>query len=183
MAGRIPDLKPEELTERQKKLAADIAAARSGVVRGPFAIWLRNPDIASLANDWVNLLREGTTVPRRISELAILVTARHFGAQYEWFAHERHARSNGISDAAIDAIKHRRRPSFTHADEEIVYRLLTELFENKRVGAETYAAAEKEFGRQTLIELTTIASAYAQIALFLVAFEVPAPAEPQPLPG
>ena len=68
--ARIPDLEPAEMNEVQKRLFDEIAGPRGGVVRGPFAIWLRNPELVDKANQLGNLLREGTSVPQRLSELA-----------------------------------------------------------------------------------------------------------------
>lgn len=182
--ARVPPLKPEEMTDEQRRLAAKIAGPRGGVVRGPFALWLRNPRLVDKADELGNLLREGTSVPRRLSELAILVTARHWTAQYEWFAHERQAREVGIADAVIEAIRHRRKPSFDKPDERIVYDLATELYESKKVSDATYAAAVQALGQMTVIELVTIATFYAMIAMILVTFQVDIPeGEAPPLPG
>jgi len=180
--ARIPDLKPEEMSERQKQLAAEIGGPRGGVVRGPFAIWLRNPDLVDKANQLGNLLREGTTVPRRLSELAILVTARHWTAQYEWFAHENQAIEQGIAKEIVEAIRHRKTPPFAKKDEQLVYAICSELYENKKVSDATYNAAVAGLGQQMVIELMTIASFYAMIAMFLVTFEAPVPGGKLPLP-
>ncbi len=180
--ARIPDLAPEEMTERQKMLAHEIAATRHGVLRGPFAIWIRIPDLVERANAIGNFLREGTSVPRRLSELAILVTARHWTAQYEWFAHERQAVDAGVPEAVVEAIRNRRRPDFAEEADGIVYALCTELYENKKVSDATYQAAEKAFGREQVIELVTIATFYAMIAMVLVTFEAPVPGGVLPLP-
>jgi 4-carboxymuconolactone decarboxylase len=180
--ARIPDLSPEDMTERQRKLAHDIAATRHGVLRGPFAIWIRNPDLVERANAVGNFLREGTSVPRRLSELAILVTARHWTAQYEWFAHEQQALDAGVPQTVVEAIKARKRPSFADDKDRIVYALTTELYENKRVSDATYSAAEAALGRDMVIELVTIATFYAMIAMVLVTFEAPVPGGKLPLP-
>ena len=178
--ARVPDLKPEEMTAEQKRLAQKIAGPRGGVVRGPFAIWLRNTALVDKADELGNLLREGTSVPRRLSELAILVTARHWTAQYEWFAHERQAREVGIADAVIDAIRNRTRPRFDKADEQVVYDLASELYENKAVSDKTYAAAVQTLGQMTVIELVTVATFYAMIAMILVTFQAPLPQGTKP---
>jgi 4-carboxymuconolactone decarboxylase len=172
---RIPPLKPEEMTEEERRLAAKIAGPRGGVVGGPFAIWLRNPALVDKADDFGNLLREGTSVPRRLSELAILVTARHWSAQYEWFAHEKMALDHGIAKDVVEAIRSRRRPPFDKQDEQAVYELVTELYETKAVSDRTYGAAVEALGEQAVMELVTIATFYAMIAMFLVTFQVDLP--------
>jgi 4-carboxymuconolactone decarboxylase len=180
--ARIPDLKPEEMTERQKQLAAEIGGPRGGVVRGPFAIWLRNPELVDKANQLGNLLREGTSVPRRLSELAILVTARHWTAQYEWFAHEQQALDQGVGKDIVEAIRARKTPNFAKADERVTYAICHEMYENKKVSDATYKAAVDTLGQQMVIELITIATFYAMIAMFLVTFEAPVPRGAKPLP-
>jgi 4-carboxymuconolactone decarboxylase len=180
--ARIPDLKPEEMSERQKQLAAEIGGPRGGVVRGPFAIWLRNPELVDKANQLGNLLREGTSVPRRLSELAILVTARHWTAQYEWFAHENQALDQGVAKEVVEAIRARKAPSFAKADERVTYAICHEMYENKKVSDATYKAAVDTLGQQMVIELITIATFYAMIAMFLVTFEAPVPGGAKPLP-
>jgi 4-carboxymuconolactone decarboxylase len=180
--ARVPDLKPEEMSERQKQLAAEIGGPRGGVVRGPFAIWLRNPELVDKANQLGNLLREGTSVPRRLSELAILVAARHWTAQYEWFAHEQQALDRGVARDVVEAIRARKTPSFAKADERATYAICHEMYENKKVSDATYKAAVDTLGQQMVIELITIATFYAMIAMFLVTFEAPVPGGAKPLP-
>lgn len=173
--ARVPDLKPEELSDLQRAVAAEIAAGRGGVVRGPFALWLRNAELAQQASRFGALLRLGTSVPRRLSELAILVTARHWTAQYEWYAHEDAAREAGVADDVIEAIRHRRAPAFKADDEAAVHAICTELYETKAVSAATYERAKAALGQQMLIELVTIASFYSMVAMVLVTFEAPLP--------
>ncbi|MGE0747082.1 MAG: carboxymuconolactone decarboxylase family protein [Rhodospirillales bacterium] len=173
--ARVPDLKPDELSDVQRKVAAEIAAGRGGVVRGPFALWLRNPELAGEASRFGSLLRVGTSVPRRLSELAILITARHWTAQYEWYAHETAARDAGVADDIIEAIRHRRAPAFKAADEAAVHAICTELYQTKAVSPATYETAKAALGQQMLIELVTIATFYAMIAMILVTFEAPLP--------
>lgn len=173
--SRIPDLAPEAMNEDQRRIAAKIAATRGGVVRGPFAIWLRHPKLAEQAEAFGSHLRLGTAVPRRLSELAILVTARHWTAQYEWYAHEAAAREAGIADPIIEAIRHRRAPAFEAADEACVWRLCNELYQTRDVSEATYATARDTLGEAMLIELVTIAGFYAMVALVLKSFDAPLP--------
>jgi 4-carboxymuconolactone decarboxylase len=121
-------------------------------------------------------------VPRRLSELAILVTARHWTAQYEWFAHEHQAIEQGVSKEVVEAIRARKRPSFAKPDEKAVYDICHDLYEAKKVSEATYKAAVDTLGQQMVIELMTIASFYAMIAMFLVTFEAPVPGDARPLP-
>jgi 4-carboxymuconolactone decarboxylase len=100
-------------------------------------------------------------------------TARHWTAQYEWFAHEKMALDQGISNDVVEAIRNRRRPQFD--EKKAVYELVTELYETKAVSDPTYGAAVQALGEQTVMELVTIATFYAMIAMFLVTFQVDIP--------
>ena len=174
---RIPPLKPEELSERQLKLATEIGSIRGArlAVIGPWGLLLRNPELCERGAAFGTLLRDGTSVPKRLSELAIAITARYWTAQFEWNAHAPLAVRAGVSQDVIDAIRARRRPRFALRDEEAVYDYLTELYEQKRVHENTYRALVAEIGPQAAIELTAIAGFYSAIAMLIVAFEVDLP--------
>ncbi|MEO7404463.1 MAG: carboxymuconolactone decarboxylase family protein [Burkholderiales bacterium] len=180
--GRIADLAPEAMTPEQRRIANDIGAARGGVVRGPFAIWLRNPEIADRANQFGNALRIAGKLDKRLFELMILVVARHWSAQYEWFAHEKQARENGVSDAVIEAIRHRRKPVFERADEALVYDLVSEMNETRTLSQPTYDLALAHFGQDLMIELVTSLGFYTMVAVVLNGFDAPVPDGTRPLP-
>ena len=172
---RVPELRPEEMTERQAALKAKMAATFTGPVRGPFSLWLRNPDVGAQATEMVRLLRDKTTIARPIRELAILMAAHHHGAPYPWAIHAPLARKAGLSEDVIAAIRDGRRPSFAAPDQAAAYDLLTEMLDTGRIADATYAAAESALGREALIDLVSVGSFYCGLALFLNVFEVPAP--------
>jgi 4-carboxymuconolactone decarboxylase len=180
--ARIPDLTDDEMSAEQRRIAAEIGGARGGVVRGPFAIWLRLPEIADRANQFGNALRVGGKLDRRLFELMILVVARQWSAQYEWFAHAETARKVGVTDAVIEAIRTSQKPHFVREDEQVVYDTVIELLESRQLSAATYSRAETTFGRELLIELITAAGFYTMVAMMLNAFEAPVPGGLQPLP-
>lgn len=173
---RIPPLTPDEMTGRQRALHDEITASRSGQsLRGPFAVWLRNPDLAARANEFGGLLRHGTSVPVRLVELAVMVTARHWSAEYPWCAHYRHAVARGIDEAVLQAIAERRPPEFSDDDDALVYTLASELYETRALSDETYGLALARFGEATLIELVTICGFYSMIGMTVAAFGSPLP--------
>ena len=180
--ARVPDSPAAELDAEQQRLYDAIAGARGGVVRGPFAIWLRNPAIADRANQFGNTLRLSGRLDRRLFELMVLVIARHWSAQYEWYAHEGQAREHGVSAAVIEALRAGRTPSFTKYDEQIVYELVSELLDKRTVSQPTYDRALAAFGLDMLIELTTAAGFYTMVAMMLNTFDAPVPGEARPLP-
>ena len=182
MGGRIPDLKPDEMSERQKTLQAAMAAAFRGPVQGPFPLWLRNPDVGAKAFEMVTALRDKTTVARPLRELAILLAARRFRAQYPWHIHAPLAKAAGLDEKVIEAIRLRQKPPFTAPDQLAAYAALSELLDKGRIADATYEAAEKALGRENLLDLVSVAAFYCGLTLLLGAFEVPAPDDQKPLP-
>lgn len=178
---RVPDIPLSELTPEQKRLHAEIGGARGGVVRGPFAIWLRNPAIADRANQFGNVLRHGK-LDRRLFELMILIVARHRSAQYEWFAHEKTALSVGLTREVIEAIRFRQAPAFARDDERLVYDVVTELNTTHTLSQSTYDRAIAALGLDHLIELVTAQGFYTMVAMMLNAFDAPVPNDERPLP-
>lgn len=181
--SRVPDIDPAGLSAEGRRLFQEIAGPRGGVVRGPFAIWMRNPAIAEAANRLGNELRLNGKLDKRLFELMILVVARHWSAQYEWFAHERAALDAGVTHEVVEAIRARRVPDFTRDDEAITCRLVTELNETRTVSDATYAEAEAAFGLDLLIELVTAQGFYTLVAMMLQAFDAPVPGGERPLPA
>jgi 4-carboxymuconolactone decarboxylase len=178
---RVEDLKPETLTPEQKAVHDRIAGSRGGVVRGPFAIWLRNPAIADAADRFGTILRRGK-LDQRLFELMVLIVARHYSAQYEWFAHERHAREVKLSDDVIEAIRHRRKPTFTRDDERLIYEVVTEMNETRTLSQATYDRALAALGLDLMIELITALGFYTMVAIMLNGFDAPVPGGERPLP-
>ena len=108
---RFPPLSPDAMTDAQRAVAEAIVAGPRGGLRGPFQAWLRSPELAQRLQKVGEYLRFESSVPRRLNELAILITARAWDAQFEWFAHHRLALEAGL-DAAIGAdIAEGRRPT------------------------------------------------------------------------
>jgi 4-carboxymuconolactone decarboxylase len=181
--GRVAKLKPEQLSERQRRLAAEIGGTRGGGLSlgGPWGLLLRNEELCERAARFGTMLRDGTSVPKRLSELAIAISARLWTAQFEWMAHAPQALKAGVSPDVIEAIRDRRRPAFQRPDEAAAYDFITELYEKRRVSDRSYEALVAQIGAEAAIELTAIAGFYSTVAMLLVAFEVDLPpgVEPQ----
>jgi 4-carboxymuconolactone decarboxylase len=173
--ARIAQLKPEELSEHQMRLAKSIGGTRGGdlAVNGPWGLLLRNPVLCEKAAEVGTMLRDGTSVPKRLSELAIAVVARHWTAQFEWWAHAPQGLRAGLSKDVIEAIRLKRTPSFDKPDEAAVYAYVKELLEKKKVSEPTYQALHKAIGTNGAIELTAIAGFYSLVAMLIVGLDVP----------
>jgi 4-carboxymuconolactone decarboxylase len=179
--SRVQDLKPEELSLGQRRLFDEIAGPRHGNVRGPFAIWLRTPVIADHANKFGNALRIDGRLDKRLFELMVLVVARNWTAQYEWFAHERNALEAALAPDIIAAIKEDRTPMFAQENERVVFDVTKELLETKFLSDATYKRAVNALGLDLLIELITSIGFYTMVAMMTNAFEIPVPGGTIPL--
>jgi 4-carboxymuconolactone decarboxylase len=180
--SRVAGLRSTELSPEQKCVHDEIAGARGGLVRGPFAVWIRIPAIANAANQLGNSIRLQGKLDRRLFELAILIVARHWTAQYEWFVHERDARAAGLSDGVIAAIRDRRSPETAKPDERLVYDLVTELLETKTISDKSFHNAVEHIGIDVLVELTTTVGFYTTAAMMINVFDSPVPDGSKPLP-
>jgi 4-carboxymuconolactone decarboxylase len=171
------------MSPEQRQVASDIAAGPRGrFIGGPFEIWLRSPVMADRAQKLGEFVRYRTALPARLSELAILVTARIWTAQFEWQAHEGFALKSGLSQAVIEDLRLGLRPNFPSADEDLIYSFCMELYTTKTIGKPTYAAALDMFGEKALVELVGLLGYYAMIAMTLNVFDVGASENRQPLP-
>ena len=179
--ARVPDIAPEEMTLEQRRVYNEIGGARGGVVRGPFAIWLRNPEIADRANQFGNVFRVGGKLDRRLFELMVIVVARHWSAQYEWFVHEKHAIEAGLAEDVVNAIRTRSQPEFVREDERVVYDIISELNETRTLSEPAYERGLGALGLDLLIELIAAAGFYTMVAMTLNAFDAPVPGGSRPL--
>ena len=173
---RIPELSPDRLTPEQREVHDAIVSGPRGKVQGPLQIWLHSPKLAARAQELGAFCRYHTSLPRRLSELAILVTGAHWKAGFEWFVHAPEAIKAGLDSAAVDAIHDGTRPSLERADEAAVYDFARELLETHRVSDATYERAVAELGIVGVVELVGILGYYGLICMTICAFRVPVPA-------
>jgi 4-carboxymuconolactone decarboxylase len=181
VTDRLPPLDPARFSPEQKRLHDAIAGVRGGAVRGPFAVWLRTPAIAEAANRFGNAIRLDGKLDKTLFELAIRVVARHWGAQYEWFVHERHATEAGLSRDIIEAIRDRRVPAFVDDVQRLVYEVVNELQQTRTIGDASYRRAVDALGEELLIELITTIGFYTVAAMMINAFAAPVPGGAKPL--
>jgi 4-carboxymuconolactone decarboxylase len=142
---------------------------------------MHTPAIAEAANRLGTVLRHDSNIDRRLFELMVLVIARHWGAQYEWFVHESAALKAGLAEPVIAALREKRRPDFSRDDERLVYEVVTELQGGQALTQPTYDRALGFFGLELLIEFIAAAGFYTMVAMTLNAFDVPLPDGTRPL--
>lgn len=172
----LPSL--DKLTFAQEKLKDAIASGPRGDFRmeGPFAIYMQAPEFGMLAQDLGGFVRLNSSVPPRLSETAILCTAKHWRAQYEWYAHARIAAAKGVKPDTIKAILAGRRPVKAPKDELAIYDFVKELYADRRVSDPTYRKVQKILGDKATVELVGICGYYATISMLLNTFRAPLPA-------
>jgi len=164
---RMGRLTPESMTEDQRAAAAELASGPRGEVRGPFNVLLRSPGLMSPLQKVGEYLRYKCQLDRRIAEFATLIAARQWTQIYEWQAHHPLALKAGLKPEIAQAVADGRRPTGMAQDEEVVYDVLTEAFQNKSVSDSTYERGIKQFGEQNLVDVLAIGGYYAMLAMLL----------------
>ena len=180
---RFPPLEPHAMSDAQREVADAIASGPRGGLRGPFQAWLRSPALADRLQKVGEYLRFSSSVPRRLNEFAILITARAWDAQFEWYAHHRLAMEAGLDPAVAADLAEGRRPASMQADEAVVYDFCTELRASHHVSDPTLAAATALLGEAGVIDLIAVSGYYDIVSMTLNVAEVALPdGLPAPLP-
>ena len=172
---RLPPIPPDKLTEAQKKAAAEFRVERRQEVFGPFVPLSRSPQLMIDAAKMGTYLRFGNTLPRALSEFAIILQARRWSQEYEWYVHAADARTAGLPDDVIQAVAEGRRPEKMTDDQEIVYEFGRELNDNHGVTDRTYARAVTRFGEQGVMDLVGVNGFYSLISMALNVGRTPLP--------
>ena len=181
---RMPPVPAEKLTPAQKKTVDEYKKVRGGEPGGPWAVLTRSPELMSRTLMLSDYLRFNSTLPPRLSEFVILMTAREWGQNYEWNAHQPLAVKGGLNPEVAKAIAEGRRPVQMAEDEASLYDLIQELLHNRTVSDSTYARAVSKFGEQAVVEAVSISGYYTMVAMLLNTARTPLGAGiPAPLPA
>jgi 4-carboxymuconolactone decarboxylase len=164
---RMPPIPADKLTDAQKQAIAEFKMARSAEISGPFVPLLRSPEVMSRARAMGDYLRFKSSLPPRLSEFVILLTARRWTQQYEWSAHQPLAVQGGLRAEITKAIADGRRPDGMAEDEEAVYALWDEVQRNQSVSDATYAKAIARVGEQGVIDVLGITGYYTMLAMVM----------------
>ncbi len=170
--ARLPDLDSSTFSEKQAEVYKTIENGPRGRVAGPLRIWMRNPELAEHAQALGQYARFDSCLPPRLSELAILVTARYWSAQFEWVHHVPSAREAEIADDIINAISYAKRPHFSDSSMQAVFDYCAELHRDKRVSDNNYENAISYLGAAGVIDLTAICGYYTLISMTIKAFNI-----------
>jgi 4-carboxymuconolactone decarboxylase len=175
MAPRAPLPERDQLNDDQKRIYDAIVSGPRGRVVGPLLVWLQSAGLADKAQALGAFCRYGTSLPPRLSELAIIVTGAFWTSGFEWATHAPIAEEAGINPAAIEAIRAGGKPVFAQEDEALVYEFATALHRDHRVDDALYARAEAALGTAGVVELVGILGYYTLICMTINAFNVPLP--------
>lgn len=186
--SRLRYLAADELNEAQRSIFDSITGGKraashasgelttsEGGLRGPFNAFMHAPAVGDPAQRLGEAVRYQSSISGRLRELAILVVAAKWRAQYEWWAHAKIAQREGLDEAVIAALKAGQRPSFSEPDDALVFDFATELLEHHQVSEPTYAKAIAQLGEQQAVELVVLLGYYTLVSMALNTFEVPLP--------
>ena len=189
---RFKILQPAEMTDSQKdlvksiqsgpraKVAGSAANSGGGTVGSPFNVFLRSPELGEHLQQVGSYIRFRSSLGFKLNELAILLVARHWTSQYEWFAHHRLALQAGLDPEIAEAISKSERPKKMGPDEALIYEFTTELLETKQVRDQTFSAVKDRFGEQGVMDLIAVAGYYVLVSMVLNVDRTPVPGNANP---
>jgi 4-carboxymuconolactone decarboxylase len=185
---RIPYVRREELGPEGQQLWDGIVSGQGdrlltaeGGLAGPFNAFVTVPGAGRRMVSLGGTLRFGTSIERRLSEIAIITVGARWQAEFEWWAHAPMAREHGVAGAVVDAIGRGEDPPFEADDEGAVYAVARELGQSGRLDQETYDAAHRFLGDAGMVELVSLCGYYTLISYLLNAFTVPLPPGATPM--
>ena len=165
---RMPPIPDAEMTAAQRAAVADFKQTRNTTTfEGPFVPLLRSPELLQRAQRVGEYLRYHSALPPRLSELVILIAARHWCQQFEWSIHAANAATAGLAPGVIDAIADGRRPGDMLDDEAALHDFCLELLRNRCVSDTTYARAVALFEEQGVIDTVGILGYYSLLAMVM----------------
>lgn len=185
---RMPPIPPEKMTAEQKKAVEESTSLLTlhsvgrgpGGVGGPFGVMLRSPEVMNRNRAVADYVRTKTSLPPRLSEFVILITARDWTSNFEWRAHYDAAMKAGLSRETASAVAQGRRPAAMADDEQIIYDFCIELLRNRSVSDDTYARALSKFGEKGIVDTVAIVGYYVATAMFLNTARTPLPGGASP---
>lgn len=178
---RFRPLTWRELTPPQQTMVNELLAGKRGSLDGPFNVFLRSPEVGNLIQRVGEHVRFRGSLPPRLNEMAILMTAKWWQSQYEWFAHKPLALKAGLSSEIVDAIHAGMRPPRMQPDEAVVYDFCNELRDRRRVSDVTFAAAVRLLGEPGVMDVIATMGYYDAVSMALNVDRYPLP-DGAPLP-
>lgn len=173
--ARIPLLSADEMSPAQRKIYDQVVSGPRGQMIGPLRAAIHSPELAALWSEFGEFLRYRTCLPPRLNELAILVTARRWTSQVEWWVHARACAAAGMPETVIEAIRAKRAPIFTEEADLEVYEYARMLQHTGQVEQEAYNAVQRRWNTRGVVELTAVIGYYTMVSITLNAHRLPLP--------
>jgi 4-carboxymuconolactone decarboxylase len=178
MTERMPPLDPAAMSAEQSAAAAALSAGPRGGVRGPFIALLRSPQLMDRLQKVGEYLRYQSSLEPRLSEFVMLVVARRWTQQFEWFVHYPLALKAGVAPAAVEGLAQGRRPPAMAEDEALAYDLCDELLRTQGLCEATYRAAIERFGERGVVDLVGLIGYFITVSMVLNVAHTPPPQDP-----
>ncbi len=175
VGDRFKPLTYDTMTPEQRKMTDDVLSGERGGMAGPYNVLLRSPEMGDLAQKFGAYTRFHSTVPKKLNEFAIIITARHWTSQFEWYAHKRAALQAGLNPAVVDAVAAGKRPVSMQHDEEVVYNFCSELLATKQVSDASFDAAVKLLGERGVVDVIGVMGYYQLVSMLLNSDRYPMP--------
>ncbi len=180
VGDRFKPLKYDEMTSEQKTMMDHLVSGERRGAGGPFNVLLRSPEMGDLVQQFGASMRFHSSLPRKLNEMAIIITARHWMAQYEWNAHRNAAAQAGLKEDIIKSIAAGKRPESLDADETVVYNFATELLNTHQVSDPAFKAVKDKFGERGTVDLISVMGYYQLVSMLLNVDRYPLPAGVKP---
>jgi 4-carboxymuconolactone decarboxylase len=179
-APRFPRLEPAQMTPLQRQVAAEIAAGPRGEVRGPFVALIHHPELARQLQGLGEQLRWKAKLPKALLEMAVLITARRWTCQHEWFIHSKLALEAGLGKDVVSSISQNKKPEKMTSEEAMVFAFCREAHDSGRVNDKSFEAVKGKFGREGALELLALCGYYSLMAMVLNTAGLPLPGNAEP---
>jgi 4-carboxymuconolactone decarboxylase len=180
VGDRFKPLTWDEMNPAQRTMIEHLYSGDRGGATGPFNVLLRSPEMGDLAQQFGASLRFHSSLPRKLNEMAILLTARYWTAQYEWSAHRKAAADAGLSESIIQAIAAGKKPGSMDPGETVVYNFGTELLNTKQVSDPVFKATLDKFGERGVVDLVSVMGYYHFVSMILNVDRYPLPTGTKP---
>jgi 4-carboxymuconolactone decarboxylase len=184
--ARIPLVTRDQIAENEKPAYDAFMASRAGRPNiGPYSLLLHMPEMAQRLEALRLCLRDEPSLSQKLQELVMISVAREMGCAFIWYAHAAAARTAGVRDDIVDAIRERRPLASLDPEERAAVDFTRELLQHRKVSGPTFDAATARFGQRGTMALTNLIACYAVLAYNMNAYELAAPAHAteKPLPA
>ena len=146
-----------ETKSLDQQMTRAVLGGKRGNMQGPYNVLLRSPEVGHLAQSFGAHTRFNSSLPLALNELAILLVARDWTAQFVWWAHRRIAEEAGLPVALIQAIANQTpKPKNLPVDVNSVFEFCNELIQTRKVSDSTFAEVTKHFGERGVVDLMAI---------------------------